>query len=93
MDTLSPPGETKFVLKFTIQVSFHISIKTMNMYKMNNDNFYIFQSKTWSYKELTFLEIEFNHFPSLKWAPTLWDTIDPYLLGGLPLVDLVDLLT
>ena len=39
MDTLSPPGETKFVLKFTIQVSFHISIKTMNMYKMNNDNY------------------------------------------------------
>ena len=33
MDTLSPPGETKFVLKFLIQVSFHISIKIMNIYK------------------------------------------------------------
>ena len=39
MDTLSPPREIKFVLKFTIQVSFHISIETMNIYKMNNDNF------------------------------------------------------
>ena len=37
--------------------------------------------------------MEFNHFPNLEWVFTPWDTIDPYLRGGLPLVDLVDLLT
>ena len=42
---------------------------------------------------VNFLEMEFNHFPNLEWAFTPWDTIDPYLRGGLPLVDLVDLLT
>ena len=35
----------------------------------------------------------FSHFPNLEWAFTPWDTIDPYLRGGLPLVGLVDLLT
>ena len=53
----------------------------------------ICQSNIWSYIESTFLEMEFNHFPNLEWTVTPWDTIDPYLRGGLPLVDLVDLLT
>ena len=51
------------------------------------------QSNIWSYIESTFLEMVLSHFPNLEWAFALWDTIDPYLRGGLPLVDLVDLLT
>ena len=37
--------------------------------------------------------MELSHLPNLDWEPTLWDTTDPYLMGGLPLVDLVELLT
>ena len=40
-----------------------------------------------------FLEIEFIHFCRLELTFTLWEVIDPYLVGGMPLVDLVDLLT
>ena len=36
--------------------------------------------------------MELNHFPNLQETPTLWEVTDPYLLGGMPLVDLVDLL-
>ena len=39
-----------------------------------------------------FLEMELNHFPNLEGTPTLWEVTDPYLVGGIPLVDLVDLL-
>ena len=39
-----------------------------------------------------FLEMELNHFPNLEGTPTLWEVTDPYLVGGMPLVDLVDLL-
>ena len=39
------------------------------------------------------LEIEVNNLPSLFEAFTLWEVTDPYLLGGMPFVDLVDLLT
>ena len=58
---------------------------------MNNIN----QSNTWSYSIglSLFLEMEFNHFPNFFVAFTLWDTIDPYLVGGMPLFDLADLLT
>ena len=41
----------------------------------------------------TFLEIELIHFPRLILTFTLWEVTDPYLVGGMPLVDLVDLLT
>ena len=37
--------------------------------------------------------MEFNHFPSLALTFTLWEVTDPYLVGGMPLVELVDLLT
>ena len=37
------------------------------------------------------LEMELNHFPNLEGTPTLWEVTDPYLVGGMPLVDLVDL--
>ena len=36
--------------------------------------------------------MELNHFPNLEEKPTLWEVTDPYLLGGIPLVILVDLL-
>ena len=36
--------------------------------------------------------MELNHFPNLEGIPTLWEVTDPYLVGGMPLVDLVDLL-
>ena len=36
--------------------------------------------------------MELNHFPNLEGTPTLWEVTDPYLVGGNPLVDLVDLL-
>ena len=39
------------------------------------------------------LEMEFNNLPSLFEAFTLWEVTDPYLVGGMPFVDLVDLLT
>ena len=39
------------------------------------------------------LEIEVNNLPSLFEAFTLWEVTDPYLVGGMPFVDLVDLLT
>ena len=39
------------------------------------------------------LEIEVSNLPSLFEAFTLWEVIDPYLVGGMPFVDLVDLLT
>ena len=42
---------------------------------------------------LIFLEIEFIHFPRLVLTFNLWEVTDPYLVGGMPLVDLVDLLT
>ena len=56
---------------------------------MNNIN----QSNIWSYDMSTFFEMEFNHFPNFFVAFTLWEVTDPYLVGGMPLVDLVDLLT
>ena len=34
----------------------------------------------------------FNHFPNLEGTLTLWDVTDPYLVDGMLLVDLVDLL-
>ena len=37
--------------------------------------------------ESTFLEMELNHFPNLEGAFTIWE-----VTGGMPLVDLVDLL-
>ena len=40
-----------------------------------------------------FLEMELNQFPNFFVAFTLWDVTDPYLLGGMPLFALVDLLT
>ena len=40
-----------------------------------------------------FLETEFLLFSSLVLTFTLWEVTDPYLIGGMPLVDLVDLLT
>ena len=40
-----------------------------------------------------FLEMELIHFPRLLLTFTLWEVTDPYLVGGMPLVDLVDLLT
>ena len=36
--------------------------------------------------------MELNHFPNLEGIPTLWEVSDPYLVGGMLLVDLVDLL-
>ena len=33
------------------------------------------------------LEMEFNNLPSLFEAFTLWEVTDPYLVGGMPLVD------
>ena len=35
--------------------------------------------------------MELNHFPNLEGTSTLWEVTDPYLVGGMPLVDLVDL--
>ena len=40
-----------------------------------------------------FLEMELIHFPKLALKFTLWGIIDPYLVGGMPLVDLVGLFT
>ena len=40
-----------------------------------------------------FLEIELIHFLRLELTFTLWEVTDSYLVGGMPLVDLVDLLT
>ena len=37
-----------------------------------------------------FLEME--PFPKIRRNTTLWEVPDPYLVGGMPLVDLVDLL-
>ena len=37
--------------------------------------------------------MELSHVPSFFVAFTLWDVTDPYLVGGMPFVDLVDLLT
>ena len=37
--------------------------------------------------------MELNQFPNFFVAFTLWDIIDPQLLGGMPLFVLVDLLT
>ena len=36
--------------------------------------------------------MELNHFQNLEGIPTLWEVTGPYLVGGMPLVDLVDLL-
>ena len=36
--------------------------------------------------------MELNHFLNLEGTPTLWEVTDPYLVIGMPLVDLVDLL-
>ena len=46
----------------------------------------------WSYMESTFLEMELNHLPNLEGTLTLWEVTNPYLVGGIPFVDLVDLL-
>ena len=42
---------------------------------------------------IIFLEIELTHFLKLELTFTLWEVTDPYLVGEMPLVDLVDLLT
>ena len=41
----------------------------------------------------SFLETELIHFLRLVLTFTLWEVIDLYLVGGMPLADLVDLLT
>ena len=62
----------------------------MNIYIYNNNEY---QSNTWSCIVSTFFAIEFNNLPNLEVTFTLWEVTDPYLVGGMPLVDLVDLLT
>ena len=39
-----------------------------------------------------FFEMELNHFPNLEGTFTIGEVTDPNLVGGMPLVDLVDLL-
>ena len=36
--------------------------------------------------------MEFNHFPNLEGTFTIWEVTEPHLVGGMPLVDLVDIL-
>ena len=60
----------------------------MNIY--NNEQC---QSNKWSLMESILLEMEVNHFPNLEGTLTIWEVTDPYLVGVMPLVDLVDLLT
>ena len=50
------------------------------------------QSNKWSAIASCFLEIEFNSLPYLEGTFTIWEETDSYLVGGMPLVDLVDLL-
>ena len=59
---------------------------------MKNDN-EMNQSNIWPCITSIFFEIEFNNFPVLLLTFTLWEVTDPYLVGGMPLVVLVDLLT
>ena len=56
-----------------------------------NNNEY--QSNIWSCIVSNYFAIEFNNPPNLKVTFTLWEVTDPYLVGGMPLVDLVYLLT
>ena len=59
---------------------------------MKNDN-EMNQSNIWPCITSIFFEIEFNNFPILLLTFTLWEVNDLYLVGGMPLVVLVDLLT
>ena len=72
----------------------------LNLHILHNINEYIQQytvpglkADTWSYNISIFLDMELNHVPSFFVALTSWDVIDPYLVGGMPLFDLADLLT
>ena len=59
---------------------------------MNNVN-EMNHSNIWPCITSIFFEIEFNNFPILLLTFTLWEVTGPYLVGGMPLVVLVDLLT
>ena len=65
------------------------------MDNVNQSKYMVIQyvNQIYNYALAMKFEMEVSNLPSLFVAFTLWEGTDPCLVGGMPLFDLVDLLT